>query len=992
MLSPAQRRQFLQFPQLNLSTLWEHYTLSAEELQWVQEKQGSHNRLGFAVHLKVLQHIVRNPETLEIPSEVIHHVANQLRVNPGLYQDYLQGKLVTLKQHKLEIRKKLGLKTMVPLELFGAFSTFLRPFAFQHCDAFPLMTLLVDEMRARKVLWGKFHPLEVVVDGALKWATEHTQDLLLAHLRAKDKRALDHVLKKASHFEETDHGLLGWFRESHVDANPKSITSLLDKLRFLEPQPIPWAALKLIPRSRLERMTLEARTLQGYQFRDFEPRRRYTTVLVALMDLTYRITDQIFDLHQRIMLTQLRNCQHRHIEDLKETHLGLADALLLHQKVGEVLIRARETGKSPFEDIDKVVSWETYVESVRGVAEITRETEFDSLRLMEGRLEHFRQYSHHMLGYFKFQAGTADQEFLQAMQTVQALREDPELPLPEDTPTGFVSGRWTKFVLQDGKINRAFYELCLLDTLTRKLHAGDVHLERSRKFRDFEDYLLARESWKDHLKRHPLLVSKDFSVFWENQMEQLGSKLTEVDLKLHQGELPDVRMEAGKVVVSRNRRDINLSGKAKKLGKRLYGLIPTVKITDIMLEVDRWIRYHSHFTHYSQGKTVDDPHQLYGVLLAEGTNLGLRKMAHATNPVNFKRLSWIRECYVRQETFQAAQAAVVNFHTQLPITRLWGNGERSSSDGQRFLTAQKAGDSGTFNRRYGREPGVTFYTHVSDQYSPFFSKVIASTDRDALHILDGLLYHQSDLRIKEHTTDSHGYTDAVFALMPLLGFRFTPRIRDLKHLKLFVPDRRKKYQALNTVISGSYDKSLIARHWEDILRLVTSIKSGHVTASIILRKLSSFRRKNSLLAALNELGKLYRTHFMLDWWSDPNLRRVVQSNLNKGELVHDLKRAVFCHGRGEVRDQSLYSQERRAGGLNFMTHLISTWNAVYLQGAVDHLRSLGETVSDEVLAHISPLRFEHIVFSGDYVWRQDLLPPEGQLRTLVGVMEAVAAY
>jgi TnpA family transposase len=44
-------------------------------------------------------------------------------------------------------------------------------------------------------------------------------------------------------------------------------------------------------------------------------------------------------------------------------------------------------------------------------------------------------------------------------------------------------------------------------------------------------------------------------------------------------------------------------------------------------------------------------------------------------------------------------------------------------------------------------------------------------------VLDGLLYHESDLRIEEHYTDTAGFTDHVFALMHLLGFRFAPRIR-----------------------------------------------------------------------------------------------------------------------------------------------------------------------------------------------------------------------
>ena len=51
--------------------------------------------------------------------------------------------------------------------------------------------------------------------------------------------------------------------------------------------------------------------------------------------------------------------------------------------------------------------------------------------------------------------------------------------------------------------------------------------------------------------------------------------------------------------------------------------------------------------------------------------------------------------------------------------------------------------------------------------------------RDSTYVLDGLLYHESDLRIEEHYTDTAGFTDHVFALMHLLGFRFAPRIRDL---------------------------------------------------------------------------------------------------------------------------------------------------------------------------------------------------------------------
>jgi TnpA family transposase len=52
--------------------------------------------------------------------------------------------------------------------------------------------------------------------------------------------------------------------------------------------------------------------------------------------------------------------------------------------------------------------------------------------------------------------------------------------------------------------------------------------------------------------------------------------------------------------------------------------------------------------------------------------------------------------------------------------------------------------------------GVTFYTHISDRYAPFHSKVISATVRDPTHALDGRLYHESDLRIEGHYTDTSG--------------------------------------------------------------------------------------------------------------------------------------------------------------------------------------------------------------------------------------------
>jgi len=82
--------------------------------------------------------------------------------------------------------------------------------------------------------------------------------------------------------------------------------------------------------------------------------------------------------------------------------------------------------------------------------------------------------------------------------------------------------------------------------------------------------------------------------------------------------------------------------------------------------------------------------------------------------------------------------------------------------------------------------------------------------------------------------------------MHLLGFRFAPRIRDLPDKRLFVPRRPSSYPAIKVLIGGTINAKRIRTQWDETLRLVTSIKHGTVTASLMLRKLSSYPRQNGL--------------------------------------------------------------------------------------------------------------------------------------------------
>src|SRR4051794_30662455 len=435
----------------------------------------------------------------------------------------------------------------------------------------------------------------------------------------------------------------------------------------------------------------------------------------------------------------------------------------------------------------------------------------------------------------------------------------------------------------------------------------------------------------------------------------LDARLRQVDADAAAGSLPEVTITNG--VLKTTPLDKGTPPEAEALAVRLHAMLPRVRITDLLTEVAGWTGFLDCFTHLRTGETPTDRRVLMAGLLADGLNLGLTRMAEACSIASLRQLAWTADWHIRDETYALALRRLVDEQQREPLAAMFGSGFASSSDGQFFRAGGFGRDASSINAHYGDEPGVKFYTHLSDRYAPFHTKVIAATASEAAHVLDGLLYHQSEVAARRHHTDGGGDSDHVFALCSLLGFQFAPRIPDLKSRRLYSFGKAAAHPSLEPLIAGRINGALIRAHWPEILRVAASIHTGTVAASLILRQLASYPRQNGLAAALRELGRLERTLFTLDWLGDVELRRQTSRELNKGETRNSLARAVFIHRLGEIRDRTYENQQHRASGLNLLVTAIILWNTRYLERAVAALRQT-EDVPDQLLAHLSPLGWE----------------------------------
>lgn len=297
-------------------------------------------------------------------------------------------------------------------------------------------------------------------------------------------------------------------------------------------------------------------------------------------------------------------------------------------------------------------------------------------------------------------------------------------------------------------------------------------------------------------------------------------------------------------------------------------------------------------------------------------------------------------------------------------------GTTASSDGQFFPSARQGEAMNMVNAKYGNEPGLKAYTHVNDQFAPFASQTIPATVSEAPYILDGLLMNEAGRQVGEQYADTAGFTDHLFGTSAMLGYRLVLRIRYLPSKRLYVFNPAGTPKDLRKLVGGKIREELIVANWPDLFRCAATMAAGKIKPSQLLRKLASYPRQNDLAVALREVGRVERTLFIIEWILDTDMQRRAQIGLNKGEAHHALKNALRIGRQGEIRDRTTEGQHYRIAGLNLLTAIIIYWNTVHIGHAVAERRNEGLDVPPELLAHISPLGWAHILLTGEYLWPQ----------------------
>ena len=363
--------------------------------------------------------------------------------------------------------------------------------------------------------------------------------------------------------------------------------------------------------------------------------------------------------------------------------------------------------------------------------------------------------------------------------------------------------------------------------------------------------------------------------------------------------------------------------------------------------------------------------------MAYATNIGLNRMAEISN-LTHQQLSTTAGNFIRLETLREANERIANATARLPIFRHFDIGEavHSSSDGQKFEAAIPTINARHSAKYFGLKKGVVAYTLLAS-HVPLNARIIGANEHESHYVFDMLFNNATDIAPDTHSTDTHGTNQVNFALLHLFGYRFAPRYRDFRRKiesGLYGFKHPNQYRGYPLRPIRKIKERLIVSEWPNIERILLSLAMKTTTQSVIVSKLSTYRRKNRTKQALWEFDNIIKSLYMLDYVDSPALRRNVQKALNRGESYHQLRRAIaYAHG-GRFRVKSQHEQEVWNECARLIGNAVVYYNSLILSEILRELEAQRALVSAEDLKRISPLAWQHINFYGRYQFDSDTPP------------------
>lgn len=947
-----------------------HYTLNEKERQLaLANTRGGTPLLVFAILLKTCQHLGYFPALDEVPEKVVAYLRDQLREQlRDAPSEPLNVSQPTLYSYHRLIRAHLGIQAF-SLEIA---EPLLRGRLTQAAQTMNWVTDLINvaiemlikenyELPAYSTLERLAANVRTMVHNEIFQAIDNR---MTDELRSKVRQLLTPARKRGDKTAD-------WTRLKEL---PKRAT--LGHLRDLESH-LEWLlsqgetekSLAGVPSAKIKDFAAEARGLTPKEMNTLPTLRRQAYVLCLVRQSRVETRDHLVQMFIKRLAT---------IED--KAQRDLEEARFQHRRMTERLVTVLNESLQLHQDDDsKIGARFRHVVESNGGQEKLRE---DCERVLALRDDNYLPF---MGRYFKPQRGTLfrmlrllelratsqDQSITDAIAFILEHEGDSLTLLPAQLELTWTSELWRKFITvsQEDRLwhKKSALEMCVFSQLVTELKTGDVAVEGSEQFADYREQLLA---WNECQKR--LDDYCDVSGLPRTAKEFVGQLKRELQVGCEKadrllGQSPLKTGPDGELILPRP------PARGTSRSFRIFEELVTSRLQErTLLEILWDVAHHTKFTRRFGPLSGSDPklkeaNDFYVVTnFAYAVNLGPAQTAkHLRGEYPAQKIAYVNRHHMSGRQLDDTLVDVANETARFPLIYLWGSGKRAIADGTHFATWTE-NLVGEMHIRYGAYGGIGYF-YVSDTYQALFSRFITCGTYEAIHILDLFLENKSDFTPDTIHADTHGQSAAVFGLARLLGVSLQPRIRDWKEVMLFRPDTETHYSHIDSLFTSIINWELIETHWQDLMQVVLSIQSGTILPSTLLRKLSSYSRKNKLYFAFRELGRVIRTVFLLEYISDPQLRRTISTNTNKIEAYNAFLAWLFFGDRGVIGSNSADEQQKITKHLTLAASAVILHNVIELTRVLQELAVEGHEIRRGDVEMLSPYITRHVKRFGEYV-------------------------
>lgn len=543
-----------------------------------------------------------------------------------------------------------------------------------------------------------------------------------------------------------------------------------------------------------------------------------------------------------------------------------------------------------------------------------------------------------------------------------------------NAPTRFLLKQEKEAVFDDESINAPLYKMFLYRHLVSHIKSGELSLKYGYEYRSLDNYMISPEQWRREAAQliddAGLAQYADVKAHLDRLKKLLESAYERVNRNFAKGDNGWLALRpSGRFHVKTPAIDYDQSRYISTLLAN-DGEIP---IMQVLRETDRACQFTELLTHHANRHAVKTITPEIGIagIMGLGCNIGARRMASKSVGIKSGVLLDAVNWRFSGDNLRKINQRIVGEIESLKLPNIYKVDDDcllSSSDGKKVTVAVDSLLANYSFKYYGRDKGVAIYSFINERQTLFHSTVFSSSDREAIYLVDGLLHNTAPVK-HIHATDTHGYTEAIFAATHLIDIAFAPRFRRIEDQVIYSFHAKEKYKDKDYRIlpSRRINRKLIEENWDDILRFMATIKLGRTSASRLFKRLNSYSKDHPLYKALKEFGRILKSLHILNYVDDLEFRQKIQKQLNRVEMSNKFSDAVFWDRGKQFHVGTRDEQEKYTLCKTIIQNAIIFWNYLFL---TDRLISCKDPQDRqdmvESIMRGSVLAWRHINFSGEY--------------------------